>query len=151
MVRARTLFQCPRCAYAFDFCGYNGFKPTLTAREEKEREFENERSNRKSESFFKGFGELDKDWWKQRQLERQLERQREDEERRILRAMGDDSQEKADNIKKDKDRRQNLWLDTPVKMHYNEAIPHMNTIRLKIKEGGYAILPVADKKWQGKL
>ena len=77
------------------------------------------------------------------------ERQKEEEEREILRAMGDDTQEKADNIKKDLERRRKLWLDTPVNFEYNKK--YKNTLRPLRKISGYAIRPVADKKWQGKL
>ena len=87
----------------------------------------------------------------QEKQERLLERQREEEEWQILRAMGDDRQEKADNIRKDQERRHKLWLDTPIEMHYNEERINRNTIRPTGKDCGYAILPVADKKWQGRL
>lgn len=133
------------CAYAFCFTGYKEFKRTLTAREIKEREFENEKINRDIASLFKG---LD---YERAKKEIREEEEKRDEERRILNAMGDDRQERADNIKKDEERRRNLWLDTPVEMYYNEIKPHRNTIRPFKKDCGYAILPVADKKWQGKL
>ena len=107
--------------------------------------------------------EIDYDWWKpgisekrqqimdKKEKRWQIERQKEEEERQILRNMGDDSQERADNIKKDEERRRSLWLDTPIEMHYNEERIHRNTIRPIEKDYGYAILPVADKKWQGRL
>ena len=107
--------------------------------------------------------EIDYDWWKPGISEKrqqimdkekkrwQIERQKEEEERQILINMGDDSQERADNIKKDEERRRSLWLDTPIEMHYNEERIYRNTIRPIEKDYGYAILPVADKKWQGCL
>lgn len=151
------------CAYAFNFIGYKGFKPTLTAREKKEREFKNEKSKRKFESSFKGFGEIDEDYWKpgisekkrlllkQTEQKWQLERQREEEEWQVLRAMGDDRQEKADNIRKDQERRHRLWLDTPIEMSFDNERQFLNTIRPIRKNSGLAIRPVADKQWKGKL
>lgn len=151
-----------RRAYAFHFRGYEGFTKTLTAKEKKEQEFKNNRDHRRFESMFEPI-EIDYDWWKpgisekrqqimdKKEKRWQIERQKEEEERQILRNMGDDSQERADNIKKDEERRRSLWLDTPIEMHYNEERIHRNTIRPIEKDQGYAILPVADKKWQGCL
>ena len=76
---------------------------------------------------------------------------RRDQERDILRNMGDDSQEHADNLIKDKKRRRDLWLSTPVEIRFNEERFYKNTIRPFGTNNGYAILPVADKKWLGKL
>lgn len=132
--------------FAFIFIGYQDFKKTLTAKEKKQQEIESERISREMESMFRGL-EIDRDWSK----DMQIERQRKEEERQILRNMGDDSEERKANIKKDEERRRNLWLDTPIEMHFNEDIVFRNTIKPANKNTGLAIRPVADKKWQGKL
>ena len=134
-----------RRAYAFWFKGYESFTKTLTAKEKKEQEFKNNRIDRKFKSMWGGLNlnPFNEEWEETRKIE--------EEERQILRNMGDDSQERADNIKKDEERRRSLWLDTPIEMHYNEERIHRNTIRPMEKDYGYAILPVADKKWQGRL
>lgn len=72
-------------------------------------------------------------------------------ERQILKNMGDDSQERIENIKKDKERRRDLWLNTPIELRLNEDRRYKNTIKLSAIDKGYAILPVVDKKWKGKL
>jgi hypothetical protein len=132
-------------AYAFYYTGYKNFTRTLTEREKKEIEFEKARHKRE-------LGSLSKIETFEETLQR-----RGDEERilqvqlQILRNMGDDSLERADNLIKDNKRRRDLWLTTPVEMRCNEERPYKNTIRSSAKETGYAILPVADKKWQGKL
>ena len=133
-----------RRAYAFWFKGYESFTKTLTAKEKKEQEFKNNRIDREFKSMWGGLNlnSFNEEWEETRKIE---------EERQILRNMGDDSQERADNIKKDEERRRSLWLDTPIEMHYNEERIHRNTIRPIEKDYGYAILPVADKKWQGRL
>ena len=75
-------------------------------------------------------------------------------ERRILEAMGDDSQERYNNVIKDKEKLDKLWLNTPIRMHtctnedFPENTPH---IRSMFKIRPQNILPVADKKWKGKL
>lgn len=134
-----------RIAYAFWFKGYESFTKTLTAKEKKEQEFKNNRIHREFKSMWGGLNlnSFNEEWEETRKIE--------EEERQILRNMGDDSQERADNIKKDEERRRSLWLDTPIEMHYNEERIHRNTIRPIEKDQGYAILPVADKKWQGRL
>lgn len=138
----------PERAFVFSYNGYGSFTKTLTAKEKKEIEIENARYARKSESNLNFY--LDS-WLNPEEMMRKQrqERQKEEEEREILRAMGDDTQERADNIKKDLERRRKLWLDTPVKFEYNYKL--RNTLRPLRKHSGYAIRPVADKKWQGKL
>ena len=54
-------------------------------------------------------------------------------------------------INKDEDKWTCLWLETPVEMHYNEERIRWNTITPVLKDISYAIRPVADKKWKGKL
>lgn len=153
----------PDRAYAFHYTGYKDFTKTLTEKEKKKIEFENERFERKSESLFKGFEEIDNDWWKsgisekrrllleQEKQKWQIEQQKRREEIQILNAMGDDSREKEDNRIKDIERRRNLWLNTPIEMRFNEERLYKNTIRPCAMDSGYAILPVVDKKWKGKL
>lgn len=128
------------CAYAFRYIGYNGFVRTLTAREKKEQMF-------KIRSSFEHISIYDDDFeqkWKQK-------RQREEEERKILQAMGDDWNERQDNLKKDNERRHTLWLETPIEFIYDMKDFRKNTICVRRKNEGYAIRPVADKKWQGEL
>ena len=48
-------------------------------------------------------------------------------------------------------RRTQLWLETPVKMHFNEEISSRNTIKSVYNLCVIGILPVADKKWIGNL
>lgn len=130
----------PRSAYAFRFIGYDSFIKTLTARESKELWFKIMRP-------IGGPSIYDDDF----DLKWKLEKQREEEERKVLQSMGDDSCERRENQKKDNERRQTLWLETPI-----EFISDMNdclqkTIHSRLKRSGYAIRPVADKKWQGRL
>ena len=54
-------------------------------------------------------------------------------------------------MKKDEERKRNLWLDKPVDLHINEEKIVLNTIKPRLMNRGFAILPVADKKWIGKL
>lgn len=137
----------PIFAYAFRFIGYDSFIKTLTARESKELELKIMRP-------FKigGPSIYDDDFdlkWKQ-------EKQREEEERKILQSMGDDSNERIENRKKDNERRLTLWLETPIEFIYNmndcpKKINNSLHIGECLKRRGYAIRPVADKKWQGRL
>lgn len=134
-------------AYAFYYTGYKGFTRTLTEIEKKEIEFKNARYKRKSDSFWSRQWETLEDTVKRTKEERAIK----DREREILRSMGDDSKERAENIKKDNEKRLNLWLNTPVEIRVNECRLYKNTIRPCSINNGYAILPVADKKWIGKL
>lgn len=143
-------------AYAFYFEGYERFTRTLTAKQKKKIEFERARFKRELE-FGDKFGILFKyakygeEWERKEEEWKRMENERMEEERQILRNMGDDSQERADNIKMDKERMRKLWLCTPVEMHYNEDNEFKNTIRPYPRICMSAILPVADKKWQGRL
>lgn len=132
----------PRSAYAFRFFGYDGFIKTLTARERKEQQFEIMRPFR-----IGGPSIYDDDF----DLKCKQEKQREDEERKILQSMGDDSKEKEENLKKDNERRHTLWLETPIEFINDKNDCLQKTIRSNPKKNGYAIRPVADKKWQGKF
>lgn len=134
-------------AFVFAFTGYEGFTKTLTSVEKKEKEFEYARYKRKIDEVFNRLDESSEQMihrWK-------MELKKEKEERQIIRDMGDDSKERANNAVKDMERRHRLWLDTPIEMHYQDEQKYMNTIRCVGVNQGYSILPVADKKWQGKL
>ena len=63
--------------------------------------------------------------------------------------MGDDSQERRDNEKKDKEKLDKLWLSTPVNLSFSND--HDNKCKRVPKRFRLSILPVADKKWKGKL
>lgn len=127
----------PYKAYAFHLRGYPAFSRTPTARELTERMFELNR-----EPLWRSPLYDDKSI-------HERAKQRE-EERKILQAMGNDSNERMDNLKKDLERSHSLWLETPIEFIFDN--PRRNTINLQYKTlRGYAIRPVADKKWQGKL
>ena len=74
-----------------------------------------------------------------------------EQQRKILDAMGDDRQERENNEKKDKEKLDKLWISTPVKLNFNEDTISDNKHKHRFKRFGLHILPVADKKWQGKL
>ncbi len=74
-----------------------------------------------------------------------------EQQRKILDAMGDDRQERENNEKKDKEKLDKLWRSTPVKLNFNEDTISDNKRKHYFKRHGLHILPVADKKWQGKL
>lgn len=74
-----------------------------------------------------------------------------EQQRKILDAMGDDRQERENNEKKDKEKLDKLWISTPVKLNFNEDTISDNKRKHHFKRYGLHILPVADKKWQGKL
>ena len=74
-----------------------------------------------------------------------------EQQRKILDAMGDDRQERENNEKKDKEKLDKLWISTPVKLNFNEDSISDNKRKHRFKRFGLHILPVADKKWQGKL
>ena len=69
----------------------------------------------------------------------------------VLSAMGDDRKEREINIKKDKEKLDNLWLSTPVKFSFNEDIISDNKQKFSVKGIFHSILPVADKKWKNNL
>ena len=74
-----------------------------------------------------------------------------EQQRKILDAMGDDRQERENNEKKDKEKLDKLWISTPVKLNFNEDTISDNKRKHSLKRWGLHILPVSDKKWQGKL
>ena len=65
--------------------------------------------------------------------------------------MGDDRQERENNEKKDKAIHDNLWINAPVKFSFNEDFISNNIRKHSRKSFFLGILPVADKKWKGKL
>ena len=146
-----------RKAYAFKFVQKIERIITLTAKQKKAAEFRESNNIRFKVEL--PFGLLfNHDYFrieeeKRRKAFPEYEKTLE-QQRKILEAMGDDSQERCDNAKKDKDRFDNLWLTTPIQMHTytNEDIPE-NTphIRPSRKMWSQMILPVAEKKWKGKL
>ena len=78
-----------------------------------------------------------------------------EQQRKILDAMGDDSQEIENNRKADLKKIHNLWLKSPIKIITStiQDIDFNGTIRIisRLKTTPGEIRPVADKKWQGKL
>ena len=75
-----------------------------------------------------------------------------EQQRKILEAMGDDSQERWDNAKKDKEKLDNMWLKTPICFLRNkDNHENMLHIRPERKVVPTYIRPVADKKWKGCL
>lgn len=149
-----------KAAYALDFQNEIKIEKTLTARQKKEKEFEE--SNR---ACFKvdldlilGFYYLKGQTSLAYQTEEDEKRRRYPEyqetierQNKILNAMGDDRKEREINEKKDKERLDNLWLSTPVKFSFNEDIISDNKPKFSGKGFFHSILPVADKKWKGKL
>ena len=51
------------------------------------------------------------------------------------------------NLSKDKEKLDKLWISSPVKLNFNED----NKYKRFPKRFSLQILPVADKKWLGKL
>lgn len=152
-----------RDAYVFHFRNDIKIEKTLTARQKKEKEFkESNRARFKVVDFdldlllglyyLNGQTSLayrtEEDEKRRRYPEYQetIERQK-----KILNAMGDDREEREINEKKDKERLDNLWLSTPVKFSFNEDIISDNKTKFRGKRTFHSILPVADKKWKGKL
>ena len=139
-------------AFAFIFNGYFGeVTRELTTREKKEKELVEMKKNYDIAlqfAFLKKVRMLsDKELIKV-ELEKIIpEKKREIEEAdELLRNIGDDSEEKAHNIKIVEEKRRNLWLETPVEEFLFRAI------KPRLKDcHGLTIRPVADKKWQGKL
>ena len=141
-------------AYCFDFRGYHNSddcKCPLTAKEKKRQEFAKSNNARFNVDLsidnwlYHSFEQRSKMIEEKRrkifpQYEKTLEQQR-----KILDAMGDDSQEKAANNRIYQERKQKLWLDT------TKSDLEFRILRVCPKWTPLAILPVADKKWQGKL
>lgn len=149
-----------KAAYAFQFQNEIKIEKTLTARQKKEKEFEE--SNR---ARFKvdlgpilGFYYLKGQTSLAYQTEVNERRRRypeyqetKERQNKILSAMGDDRKEREINEKMDKERLDNLWLSTPVKFSFNEDIISDNKPKFSIKGIFHPILPVADKKWKNNL
>ena len=112
----------------------------MTAKEKKKHEFDYKRTL---------FTNNNAEWGSKQWFENEDRRRKEEE--RILREMGNDLNERMENNKKDHQRRHALWLETPIEFFYDMDHDSKNTIKPKLKNTGYAIRPVADKKWQGKL
>ena len=167
-----------KVAYAFLFQNDIKTEKTLTDKQKKEIEIATARSKRESEmrrieneeaiQLFSGKAtytsilnqyngereqyksELMKRWKKKREQddkEREISRQ----EQKILDAMGDDRQERENNKKKDKEKRDYLWLNAPIILDFKENTISNNEQKYLKKRFWSHILPVADKKWLGKL
>lgn len=141
----------PNRAYAFHYTGYKDFTKTFTEKEKKEIEFENARYKRESDRLFSVMGSFKVVNYEETAQKLRKEAEIREKESQILNNMGDDYQERIENIKRDKERRRDLWLNTPIEMRFNEKRLYKNTIRPCAMDSGYAILPVVDKKWKGKL
>lgn len=150
-----------KTAYIFKFSQKIERIKTLTAKQKKANEFYEsnnirfkvELTNDESHSVrfgdFTAYAKLMEEKKRKRypQYEKTLEQQR-----KILEAMGDDSQERWDNAKKDKEKLDNMWLKTPICFLRNkDNHENMLHIRPERKVVPTYIRPVADKKWQGKL
>ena len=153
-----------RYGFCFKFIGYEGFEKTLTPKERKEKEIEIKYGCRSGIAtrltgliaYFDTWYGVDNSLPLQEQLQivkkkEEEKRRKEAEERKILSNMGDDSKEREENRKKDMERRQKLWLETPVEFKYEEERFNKNTISIAPKYFGRAIRPVVDKKWQGNI
>ena len=144
-----------KCAYAFVFHNDIEIEKTLTDKQKKEIEFQKSNKVRFSlqclslKRFLELRNEEDEEDEKRRrypEYEKTLEQQRQ-----ILDAMGDDSLERRDNEKKDKEELDKLWLSTPVNLSFNKE-PISRTMRIfGRKSSALSILPVADIKWKGNL
>lgn len=141
----------PDRAYAFHYTGYKDFTKTFTEKEKKEIEYENARYKRESDRLFSVMGSFKVVNYEETAKKLRKEAEIREKESQILNNMGDDYQERIEKIKRDKERRRDLWLNTPIEMRFNEERLYKNTIRPCAMDSGYAILPVADKKWKGKL
>lgn len=167
-------------AYAFQFSNDIKIDKTLTAKQIKEMEFTNARSKRESERLrieseeLFSMGDFSKatyssilnlpgnEWereksrkefekrWAEKKKREDKDREISKQEQNILDAMGDDRQEREKNKIMDKEKRDNLWLSTPVEFKFNAHIVS-NTMAIVAKRWARTILPVADKKWKGQL
>lgn len=165
-----SLQENTRRAYSFIFCQKIERIITLTAKQKKAEEFlesNNFRFKYRSRSDIITASYIEAQWHgvqgvKEKVDINRLIKEKEktlkeyenaiEQQRKILEAMGDDSQERRDNAKKDKDIVDNLWLTTPIRIHAHKDIlenyPHIqSSIKIRPKK----IRPVADKKWKGKL
>ena len=153
-----------KAAYAFIFRNDIKIEKTLTAKQKKEMEFATARFKRENEGLrmvenvLLGFGfsntSVDYDWekrWAEKRKREDKEREISRQEQDILDAMGDDRQERENNEKKDKAIHDNLWINAPVKFSFNEDFISNNIRKHSRKSFFLGILPVADKKWKGKL
>lgn len=145
-------------AYAFRFFNDIKIEKTLTAKQKKEIEFQKSNAARfKVDSasavlYVIGKTSLAREIEEneKRRIYPEYERTIE-QQRQILEVMGDDSQERRDNEKKDKEKLDKLWLSTPVNLSFNNEHISDNKQKYMPKRFGLSILPVADKKWKGKL
>ena len=149
-----------KSAYCFVFNEEVEFKSTLTPKQKKRWEFEQSNeirfkvdlsttevlSSLFSKDIHSSFKIRDE---KRRKAHPQYETVL-DQQRKILDAMGDDSQEIEKNRKEDLKRFQNAWLTTPIKIakSANGDIDSVSTLRIvsKRKYSIHVIRPVADKK-----
>lgn len=132
-----------KLAYAFKYYGYSNFSPTLTARQKKEADFE----------FENRFGHIHSyltQGTPYPSAEEQVLKWR--EQKKALNEMPDDSLERRKNEDLDMERRHELWLNTPISNIGSNTqkvtVPCLFTMLIN---SGYAIRPVADKKWKGKI
>lgn len=143
-----------RKAYFFHFHENVEFESTLTAKQKKRIEFE--QSN--AISFKVDLSTVGK-WPPLSRMVSPLENERRkifphyeatlEKQRKILDAMGDDSQEIENNRKADLKRLHNLWLSTPIKISSNIDNGSAGTLRIRpiYKDMRAWIRPVAEKKW----
>lgn len=145
-----------KAAYAFLFHNDIKIEKTLTAKQKKRMEFATANEIRfkvdlsTHDILSSLFSSLNIREEKRKKTYPQYEATLE-QQRKILDAMGDDRQERENNEKKDKEKLDKLWISTPVKLNFNEDTISDNKRKHHFKRYGLHILPVADKKWQGKL
>ena len=149
-------------AYTFRFFNDIKIEKTLTAKQKKEIEFQKSNAARFKVDldtdlalavlYLKGKTSLAREIEENEKRRTYPEYERTiEQQRKILEAMGDDSQERRDNEKKDKEKLDKLWLSTPVNLSFNNEHISDNKQKYMPKRFGLSILPVADKKWKGKL
>lgn len=145
-----------KAAYAFLFHNDIKIEKTLTAKQKKRMEFATANEIRfkvdlsTHDILSSLFSSLNIREEKRKKTYPQYEATLE-QQRKILDAMGDDRQERENNEKKDKEKLDKLWISTPVKLNFNEDTISDNKRKHHFKRYGLHILPVAAKKWQGKL
>lgn len=149
-------------AYGFQFSNDIEIEKTLTAKQKKAIEFQKSNATRfkldlqcdlTSASLYLSGQESRAREYEEREKRRKYPEYEKtmEQQRQILDAMGDDRQERENNAKKDKEKRDNLWIKAPVEFKFNEQVLIRNTLAVTAKKYTKTILPVADKKWKGEL
>lgn len=133
----------PPVVAIFSYWGYESFNPTLTFQQEY-------KANHGTNPVFH-FGCLDHELGNKELMNRLYER-----EKKLKEKLNEsDLEERKRNEEIDMKKRHELWLGTPFKLEKPKRLEMYKEFSPGIVPGsktvGYAIRPVADKKWQGKL